>query len=135
MRGVQEPCSRVRSELKTKSESIDHKGLHTVTKKIKNYIFKLCDVIGKGSFSTVYKGYEEDTEEPVAIKVVQLDRIQSPTLLKLLHSEVDILKSMKHPNILRCYDVYFSATNCYIITEFCAGGDIRSILASKGPFD
>ena len=105
-----------------------------IIKKIRNYNFKLSDVVGRGAFSTVYKGYEESTEELVAIKVIELGRIESPALVKLLYSEVDILKSIKHPNILKCYDVYFSVNNCYIITEYCNGGDLKSLIIREGHF-
>ena len=92
------------------------KSHRNVIKKVQNYFVKLDDVLGKGSFSTVYRAVEEKTEEVVAVKVIELNKIQSPTLLELLYSEIDILKSIRHPNILQCYEVFFSANNCYIVT-------------------
>ena len=137
MRSPHSPNSRLPTSLEPHSKKDTHHDYENkepcITKKINNYNFKLSDIIGRGAFSTVYKGYEETTEELVAIKVVELNKIQSSTLLKLLHSEVDILKSVKHPNVLKCYDVYFSASNCYIVTEFCNGGDLRSMIAKQGP--
>ena len=69
-----------------KSSSPGTKTLKNVTKKIQNYYFRLDDILGKGSFSTVYRGVEEQTQEVVAVKVIELNRIQSPTLLELLYS-------------------------------------------------
>lgn len=60
----------------------------TITKKIQNYYFNLNDILGKGSFSTVYKGIEEKSEEVVAVKVIELNKIESPTLKELLYSEI-----------------------------------------------
>lgn len=57
-----------------------------ITKKVQNYYFNLNDVLGRGSFSTVYKGIEERTEEVVAVKVIELNKIESPTLRELLYS-------------------------------------------------
>jgi serine/threonine protein kinase len=59
-----------------------------ITKKIQNYYFNLNDILGKGSFSTVYRGIEEKTEEVVAVKVIELNKIESPTLKELLYSEI-----------------------------------------------
>lgn len=59
-----------------------------VTKKVQNYYFNLNDVLGRGSFSTVYKGVEERTEEVVAVKVVELNKIESSILRELLYSEI-----------------------------------------------
>ena len=39
-------------------------------KRVENYIYKLNEVLGQGSFGTVYKGYEEKTKEEVAVKVL-----------------------------------------------------------------
>lgn len=49
----------------------------------------------------------------------------------MLDCEVEALKTLKHPNILRCYDVYSTANNCYIITEFCGDGDLAGLLSKK----
>ena len=39
---------------------------------------------------------------------------------------------MRHPNILQCYEVFFSANNCYIITEYCNEGDVKSLISREG---
>ena len=44
---------------------------------------------------------------------------------------MEALKTLKHPNILRCYDVFTTANNCYIITEFCGDGDLAGLLTKK----
>ena len=48
----------------------------------------LNDVIGKGSFSTVYRGRHQSTHQVVAIKVIELKKMQSSALTELLNSEV-----------------------------------------------
>jgi serine/threonine protein kinase len=45
---------------------------------------------------------------------------------KLLQSEIDIIKSLNHNNILKCKDVFITVNSCYIITELCEGGDLAS---------
>lgn len=35
--------------------------INNTTKKIQNYVFKLNEVLGKGNFSTVYRGHHELT--------------------------------------------------------------------------
>jgi serine/threonine protein kinase len=52
----------------------------------------------------------------VAIKIVELESLKSKKLEELLFSEIDVLKRLNHPNVLRCYDVFTSNRNCYIIT-------------------
>lgn len=38
---------------------------------------------------------------------------------------MEIIKSLKHPNILRCYDILITDNNCYIVTEYCENGELK----------
>ena len=94
-----------------------------ICKKIQNYIFKFTDMLGQGNFSKVYKAHHELTsilynyiDDIVAIKIIELNSLKSQKLEELLFSEIDVLKKLNHPNILRCYEVFTSNRNCYIIT-------------------
>lgn len=98
------------------------------------------EVLGKGNFSKVYRAVNEITsklyvnaDDIVAIKVVELSSIKTPALVQLLYSEIDILKTLNHPNVLNCMEVFTSANNCYIITELCDGGDVETKVRTKGP--
>jgi len=111
-------------------------------KKIQNYVFNMNEVLGKGNFSKVYRAVNEVTsnflltlDDVVAIKVVELSSIKTPALVQLLYSEIDILKTLHHPNVLNCMEVFTSANNCYIITELCDGGDVETRIRAKGPID
>lgn len=53
----------------------------------------------------------------------------------MLFSEISIITKLKHPNILRCYDVYSTVNNCYIITEYCGDGDLAGQLQTAGRFE
>lgn len=39
----------------------------------------------------------------MAIKVIELNSLKSKKLEELLFSEIDVLKKLRHPNILKCY--------------------------------
>ena len=51
----------------------------TKVKKIEQYIFRYTDKIGSGRFSQVYSGVDENIDETVAVKVVQLSSLKSKT--------------------------------------------------------
>ncbi len=63
-------------------------------------------------------------DEPLAIKVVQLSSLTFKKLEELLQQEINIISSLKHPNIIRCIEVLKSANNCYFVTELCEGGNL-----------
>lgn len=64
----------------------------------------------------------------MAIKIVELESVKSAKLQELLFSEIEVIQSLNHPNILKCHEVLKSENNCYIITELCNGGDLQSVL-------
>lgn len=50
---------------------------------------------------------------------------------QMLVSEVNLLRELKHPNIVRYYDRIVDRTNTtlYIVMEYCEGGDLASLIA------
>jgi serine/threonine protein kinase len=50
----------------------------------------------------------------------------------MLQNEIEAMKTLHHENILKCYDVLTTAKNCYIVVEFCEGGDLAGVLQAKG---
>lgn len=62
-------------------------------------------LIGQGSFARVYRAYHKATHQAVAIKSINRDLLSSEKLMANLEQEIKILKSLKHPNIVRFYEV------------------------------
>uniref|UniRef100_A0A3P8RWP1 Serine/threonine-protein kinase Nek2 n=1 Tax=Amphiprion percula TaxID=161767 RepID=A0A3P8RWP1_AMPPE len=50
---------------------------------------------------------------------------------QMLVSEVNLLRELKHPNIVRYYDRIIDRTNTtlYIVMEYCEGGDLSSLIS------
>lgn len=79
----------------------------------------------------MYKARKFNDPTDYAIKVIDLKKYSS-TNMEMLTNEIQILKGLNHPNVLKCYDVYRTATQCFIVTEFCPHGDLLGHLAKKG---
>jgi serine/threonine-protein kinase ULK/ATG1 len=106
-------------------------GNNDLRKKIEDYSYGLKDVIGRGFSSVVYRGVNDKTKEKVAIKVIDIRAIQGKPEKRMLEGEIDALKKLNHPNILKCHDIFSTANNCYIITEFCNEGDLENLLKKR----
>jgi serine/threonine protein kinase len=104
-------------------------------KKVEHYVWSFQAHLGSGAFGKVYLGKDEKTNEPVAIKVLKLAMLHADDyLFKALSNEIDIMKKLNAPNIVKHLNVYFTKHNVYIIQEYCEGGDLRGYLTSrKGP--
>lgn len=86
------------------------------------------EILGKGAFKTVYKAFDEVNGIEVAWNQVDIDEVlQSSQQLERLYSEVHLLKSLKHVNIIRCYHSWVDDTSKTInmITELFTSGNLR----------
>ncbi|CCE64369.1 hypothetical protein TPHA_0H01630 [Tetrapisispora phaffii CBS 4417] len=89
--------------------------------------FRRTEVIGRGKFGVVYKGYHVKTQQVYAIKVLNLDSESDE--VEDVQREVQFLSSLKQfPNIIRYFGSYLKDTNLWIIMDYCAGGSIRTLL-------
>lgn len=86
--------------------------------------------IGRGAFSKVYKGYQENSVIEVAIKKVEKEFIKE-NLMKRLRSEIALMYTLEHENIVKLYDNVEDTEYCYLVLEYCEGGDLYHLLSKK----
>ena len=104
-------------------------------KKIENYEYSTKAHLGSGAFGKVYLGREINTKKLVAVKVISQSNMKDSYLQEALKNEIEIMKKLKSPNIVEFNDVFFTKNNIYIMSQYCNGGDLRSIMTKKkGPF-
>lgn len=90
-------------------------------------------LIGKGAFGLVWCGLRKSGGELVAVKQFQLG---PPDVLSAVQLEVDILQSLKHPNIVGFLGVQQEDTQGVVnlFLEFISGGSLSGNLAQFGSF-
>ena len=59
-----------------------------------------------------------------ALKSIHLNRCSSPEYQLELKNEVEILKSLDHPNIVRAIETFDYRHRLFIVLELCSGGDL-----------
>uniref|UniRef100_A0A674GG09 Serine/threonine-protein kinase ULK3 n=1 Tax=Taeniopygia guttata TaxID=59729 RepID=A0A674GG09_TAEGU len=93
--------------------------------------FILTEPLGSGTYATVYKAYRKrDTREVVAIKCVNKRSLNRASVENLL-TEIEILKTIRHPNIVELKDFQWDSEHIYLIMEFCAGGDLSRFIRMR----
>jgi NIMA (never in mitosis gene a)-related kinase len=85
--------------------------------------------IGKGSFGTVAKIKRKSDGRYLVWKELNYGKM-SEKEKQMLVSEVNILRDLRHTNIVKYYDRIIDKTNSkiYIIMELCEGGDIAKMI-------
>ena len=92
--------------------------------------YKVTNKIGEGSYGAVYLAHNIYTKQKVAIKrIVKNDENKIDELE--LKNEIDILKKLSHPNILKIIEFYSSEHSYYIITDHCANGELYDQIKYK----
>ncbi|XP_063782446.1 serine/threonine-protein kinase ULK3 [Pseudophryne corroboree] len=93
--------------------------------------FILTDKLGSGTYATVYKAYRKrNTREVVAIKCVGKKSLNKVSVENLL-TEIEILKTVHHPHILELKDFQWDRDHIFLITEYCAGGDLSRFIRTR----
>ncbi|KAI3719560.1 hypothetical protein L6452_20462 [Arctium lappa] len=86
------------------------------------------EVLGKGAFKKVYKAFDQLDGIEVAWNRVRIDDVlQSPDDFGKLYSEVHLLRSLKHDNIIKFYDSWIDIKKktLNMITELFTSGSLR----------
>ncbi|KAG6384758.1 hypothetical protein SASPL_153576 [Salvia splendens] len=86
------------------------------------------EVLGKGAFKKVYRAFDELEGIEVAWNQVKVsDLLRNSVDLERLYSEVHLLKTLKHKNIIKFYNSWIDTVNEHInfITEIFTSGNLR----------
>ena len=82
--------------------------------------YDLKEKLGEGSFGTVYKVIQRKTNYLRAVKAIKKKYVEKNEFL----NEIELLKTVDHPNIIKLFDCYYDKTFYYLIEEYCSGGDL-----------
>ena len=93
------------------------------------YYKKLKD-LGSGSYGSVYQAKNLIMDNIVAIKVIEKVEYNMVEDLEI-KNEINILKTLSHPNIVKIYEFFDSVLYYYIVTEYCKKGELFSYIKNK----
>ena len=91
-----------------------------------NLILEKC--IGKGQFGEVFRTCINGVNKYFATKRYERKKIQNTPQMKYLENEISILNKLKHPNIIKLYDLKKTKKHYYLVTEYCNGGELTKAL-------
>ncbi|XP_063991691.1 serine/threonine-protein kinase SIK3-like isoform X2 [Diachasmimorpha longicaudata] len=103
----------------------------SVNKLIRVGYYELDKTIGKGNFAVVKMATHVVTKSKVAIKIIDKTKLSEENLAKIFR-EVHIMKRLRHPHIIRLYQVMETEKMIYLVTEYAPGGEIFDHLVRNG---
>ena len=88
--------------------------------------YKILSFLGEGSYGKVFKAREISTGRVLAVKKIQINN--SFTKYKKTIKEINILKNLDHPNIVKFYDFFEEEENIYLMMEFLEGCTLKQYI-------
>lgn len=90
--------------------------------------YHIKQVIGHGNFAVVRLCYAKESRKEYAAKVIDKARCQGKE--HMIESEIAILSSVDHANIIKLQEVFDFPEEKYLIMEFVSGGDLFDAIAA-----
>ena len=97
--------------------------------------YKKLNFLGEGSFAAVYRVQNRITDSIRAMKIINKSSTCSEADDKEIFNEINILRTLDHPNILKIFEFYSNKESYSIVTELCSGGELFQEIVDKGPFN
>ena len=90
--------------------------------------YKLMKKLGNGTYGKVYKVKSIKTGNIRAMKIIPNDNLRPGFTEKDINREINIMKNLDHPHIIKLYEFYHDENNYYLINEYCTEGDLSEKL-------
>ena len=99
---------------------------------LEQYGFSVGQTLGYGSYATVKAAYSNKHQCKVAVKMVSKKKAPEDYLTKFLPREIEVVKILKHPNLI-CFLQSIETTNrVYLIMEMADKGDLLGVIQKEG---
>ncbi|KAK2412258.1 CBL-interacting serine/threonine-protein kinase 1 [Trifolium repens] len=109
-----------------------NKKLHCEEEGMRLGKYELGRILGEGNFGKVKFARNTDTKQPYAIKIIDKNKIIDLNITNQIKREIGALKLLRHPNVVKLYEVLASKTKIYMVLEYVTGEELFDKIASKG---
>ncbi|OVA00121.1 Protein kinase domain [Macleaya cordata] len=86
--------------------------------------YEIGKLLGHGTFAKVYHARNVKTNESVAIKILDKEKILKGGLMVHIKREISILRRVRHPNIVQLFEVMATKKKIYFVMEYVRGGEL-----------
>jgi calcium-dependent protein kinase len=95
--------------------------------------YRIGRILGSGSYGEVRICAHRITGSQRAVKILRKSNMDEEEKI-MLFNEINNLKELDHPNIVKMYEFFEDKKRYYIITEICKGGELFEEIISRKHF-
>lgn len=97
--------------------------------------YQLLERLGEGGMGVVWRCFDLDLEEPVAIKFLREDLASDSGLRACFRREVKLARRVTHLNVARVFEFGRDGELVFLTMEYIRGRALDSLLAREGPLE
>jgi len=95
--------------------------------------YEVIEDLGRGGMARVYKAFDKEIEEKVALKLLKPEIIADERTIKRFRNELKFARRIAHKNVCRMYDLNKEGGTYFITMEYVPGEDLKSSIKRMGP--
>ncbi|XP_052126458.1 testis-specific serine/threonine-protein kinase 6 [Frankliniella occidentalis] len=102
---------------------------------LESHGYTVGDTVGSGSYATVKVAKSRHHDCDVAVKIVS--KLQAPPdyLVKFLPREIEVVKGLRHPNVMRFLQAIETTHRMYIVMEYASNGSLLDVIRRESHID
>ncbi|KAK7385614.1 hypothetical protein VNO78_31346 [Psophocarpus tetragonolobus] len=91
--------------------------------------YELGRLLGQGTFGKVYYARSTITNQSVAVKVIDKDKVIKTGQVDHIKREITVMRLVKHPNVIELFEVMATKSKIYFVMEYAKGGELFKMVA------
>ena len=124
------------SGARTASMASPTSAVHTPSKLMPGSVlanrYEIREQLGAGGMGVVYRAFDQELQEQIAIKTLQPGLLGDAHLLERFKQEIRLARKITHPNVVRTHDLGESDGTYFITMEYVEGTGLDELLDQRG---
>lgn len=121
---------------RTASMAAPTSAVHTPSKLMPGSVlanrYEIREQLGAGGMGVVYRAFDKELQEQVAIKTLQPGLLGDTHVLERFKQEIRLARKISHPNVVRTHDLGESNGTYFITMEYVEGTSLDELLDQRG---
>jgi serine/threonine-protein kinase len=94
--------------------------------------YEVKEILGAGGMGVVYRAFDRELQEPVAIKTLKPEAMGAGAALERFKQEIRLARKIAHRNVVRTYDLGEQNGMYYLTMEYVEGTSLKQLVVSRG---
>jgi len=94
--------------------------------------FELIEELGAGGMGIVYRAYDKEIGEEIALKVLNPDIAVDPKTVDRFRNEIKLARRITHKNVCRMHELHQDGKELFITMEYVPGQDLKGLIQQTG---